>query len=463
MNGEAQSTLHNRDSACGWLAEGFVLSNETGGGVTPTIVAKAAALINLAHLLRQSDEQTDITRLRQIIVDAITRYERDLTALRIDPERARAAHYVVCATIDDVVLNKEWGVRAGWAQLGLVSTFHMDVTGGDRVFELLEYFHQDPEENRDLLHLIYLSLSLAFEGRTRVSAHGATELALIRDNLYNTLKSLYRLSDRKLSPHWRGVSAPHTLPRTWLLFSTLLVLLGLALTGGFLSLSVSLNRAATNTSSRLAHLPPHEVASLNTPHSEPMHPPQTAIRYDAPTLPESKKSTRLDTLLTFLHPETEKKLISLSNSDRRLLVRINNSGMFAPGSDKVTQQFQDLLQRIGAALAAEKFRAHIIGYTDNSPIHTAQFPTNWHLSASRAKAVGEILAAYTGPEAITTEGRADTNPIASNTTPAGREINRRTEILILADPNERLDETAIAREKSLPAHNDEFSTKEVNH
>lgn len=141
---------------------------------------------------------------------------------RISPERARAAHYVVCATIDDVVLSKPWGVRAGWAQSGLVSTFHMDVTGGDRVFELLDYFHQSPCTHKDLLLLIYLCLSLAFEGRTRVSARGPLELSRVRDSLYKTLLGQYGVFERELSPHWRGVTARHKPLRTSALLWTVL-------------------------------------------------------------------------------------------------------------------------------------------------------------------------------------------------------------------------------------------------
>jgi type VI secretion system protein ImpK len=84
-----------------------------------------------------------------------------------------------------------------------------------------------------------------------------------------------------------------------------------------------------------------------------------------------------------------------------------------------------------------------VGYTDNVPIRTIQFPSNWHLSEARAKAVGEILASFTGPGAILTEGRADSDPIAGNDTQEGREMNRRTEILVLTDPSERLSDAGF--------------------
>ena len=140
--------------------------------------------------------------------------------------------------------------------------------------------------------------------------------------------------------------------------------------------------------------------------------------------------------------------MTLSNYNGQLLIRINSSGFFPVGSAEVSPEFRRLLERIGGAVAAENFRAVVIGYTDNLPIRTLQYPSNWRLSEARARAVGDILATYTGPEAILTEGRADSNPLATNDTDEGRKANRRTEILVLTDPTERLNAVGSRR---LPA------------
>ena len=417
-----------------------------GADDVPTLVRSAAPLLNLAHALRYTEEQPEIEALRQVAIEAVGRYERDLASARISPERARAAHYVVCATVDDVVLSKAWGVRAGWARSGLVSTFHMDVTGGERVFDLLDHFHQSPGANKDLLLLIYLCLSLAFEGRTRVSPRGGLELGRIRDSLYKTLLGQYGVFERELSPHWKGVSARHQPLRTAAAIWTLLSLLTLILAFGYLFFTLSLNRASDGTFERLANLPPRETPSVlvKVP-APPREPPPVVVAQTPPPPPppQVKPPSRLDNLLAFLQPEVEKKLVTLSDSNGRLLVRISNSGLFATGSAEVSEKFHDLLQRIGGALAAEKFRAVVVGYTDNVPIRTIQFPSNWHLSEARAKAVGDILSSFTGPGAILTEGRADSDPISGNDTQEGREMNRRTEILVLTDPSERLSDAGF--------------------
>ncbi|TDK39699.1 type VI secretion system protein TssL [Rhizobium deserti] len=432
----------------GWSVETLVSKFRFGGEEVPTLVRSAAPLLNLAHMLRYTDEQPDIEQLRRVAVEAVGRYERDLAGARISQERARAAHYVICATVDDVVLSKPWGVRAGWARSGLVSTFHMDVTGGDRVFDLLDHFHQSPGANKDLLLLIYLSLSLAFEGRTRVSPRGNLELGRIRDSLYKTLLGQYGIFERELSPHWKGVSARHKPLRTAVALWTLLSVLTLVFALGYLFFTLSLNNASDGTFQRLASLPPRDTPSVLIKAPEPPQATTAEVAQkveiiEPVTTKPAPPPSRLDNLLAFLQPEVEKKLVTLSDSNGRLLVRINNSGLFEVGSAEVSSKFNDLIQRIGGALAAENLRAVVVGYTDNVPIRTIQFPSNWHLSQARAKAVGEILTSFTGPGAILTEGRADSDPIADNSTPEGREMNRRTEILVLTDPSERLSDAGL--------------------
>ncbi|WP_432757149.1 type VI secretion system protein TssL, long form [Consotaella aegiceratis] len=449
---EAGAQSEPRLAATGWSAAAIMRDFRFGGEEVPVLVASAAPLLNLAHELRQRTNAPNMEEMRPAVVDAVRRYERDLASARISPERTRAAHYVVCATIDDVILSKPWSERMGWARSGLVSTFHMDVTGGDRVFDLLDYFHQSPGANKDLLLLIYLCLSLAFEGRTRVSPRGTLELERIRESLYRTLLGQYGVFERELSPHWRGVVARHKPLRTATVLWTLLACLVLALGLGYLLFTLWLNQDSDATARRLADLPPNEAPSLAAVAypAEPEEPQEEAAAGEEPEAPPAvveqpeapKEPSHLDNLLAFLQPEVDAGLVTLSDANGRLRVRIANSGLFETGSAEVNPDFRGLLQRIGGALSSEGFKAVVVGYTDNVPIRTVQFPSNWDLSEARAKAVGDILTLYTGPDAITTEGRADSDPLASNDTPEGREMNRRTEILVLTDAAARLNQTA---------------------
>jgi type VI secretion system protein ImpK len=410
------------------------------GGGLPTLVTAAAPLLALAHALREAQTEPDVVALRQMAIPAVRDYERDLAGARIAADRARAAHYIVCATIDDVVLSQNWGVQGGWARSGLVSTFHMDVTGGDRVFDLLDHFHRNPGANKDILLLIYLCLSLAFEGRTRVSPRGTLELIHVRDGLYRTLKSQFGEFERELSPHWRGVSARHkplrNMAALWALLGALVLLFAL----GYLFFTLALNRASDGTLAGFAAAVPEPVPSLAAlPGSEPPTPPEVAEVAPPVSPPEPPQETPvndpLQNFAAFLQPEVDQNLVTLQRDDNSVLVRIRNSGLFATGSAEVNENFRDLLSRIGTAISAENFRSVVIGHTDNVPIRTAQYPSNWHLSEARAKNVADILIRFAGPGAISYEGRADTEPIADNSTEEGKEANRRTEILVLGTGN----------------------------
>jgi type VI secretion system protein ImpK len=113
------------------------------------------------------------------------------------------------------------------------------------------------------------------------------------------------------------------------------------------------------------------------------------------------------------------------------IVRIRNRGMFASGSATVAPGYVHLLERIGEALKAEKGPVDVIGYTDNQPIHTVQFPSNYQLSKLRAEAARAIIVRALGdPARVSAEGRADADPIAPNTTPEGRDQNRRIEVTL---------------------------------
>jgi type VI secretion system protein ImpK len=82
-------------------------------------------------------------------------------------------------------------------------------------------------------------------------------------------------------------------------------------------------------------------------------------------------------------------------------------------------------------LQKEKGSIQVIGYTDNQPIHTIQFPSNFQLSAARADAAKSIIAAALGESGrLSAEGRGEADPIGSNATPDGREQNRRIEVVL---------------------------------
>jgi type VI secretion system protein ImpK len=86
-------------------------------------------------------------------------------------------------------------------------------------------------------------------------------------------------------------------------------------------------------------------------------------------------------------------------------------------------------------LSTEPGAVEVVGYTDNQPIHTIAFPSNFQLSTARAKAAATVIGMSIPATRMSVEGRADADPIASNDTPAGREQNRRIEVTLRRSGN----------------------------
>ena len=97
-------------------------------------------------------------------------------------------------------------------------------------------------------------------------------------------------------------------------------------------------------------------------------------------------------------------------------VRIRGDGLFDSGSANVKPAFLPLLAQIGKELNTVQGRVLVTGHSDSVPIHTPQFPSNWHLSKARADSVVRLLAAVSDkPGCFIGEGRADTEPVAPTT------------------------------------------------
>ncbi len=377
------------------------------------VVGAAAQLLNLARRLRGSVTNRDVPALRARAVEEIKNFERVIMAAGVPPEQARAAHYALCATLDDIVLNTPWGAYSAWASNSLVSTFHTDVTGGERFFDLLTHLHKDPGTNRDVLALMYLCLSIGFEGRLRVMDQGALELSRIRESLYRTLRQVYGDFERELSPHWRGVDARHRPIRSvdgavdHRLGGTAALLLPATFCSAWL-----LNGASDGTlrghGRRAAEGPGHAgggggrpVAAGGAGALDPLRTAPHRIRRTSWRCSATAQPGRA-------HPQ-------------RRHVRLRQRHGRGP------LQAGDRQHRPGGGRAER--RVEVVGYTDSQPIHSLRFPSNWELSTARAQAVADLLGRHRRATADGVTGAA-TDPLASNETAAGRDANRRTELVV---------------------------------
>lgn len=150
---------------------------------------------------------------------------------------------------------------------------------------------------------------------------------------------------------------------------------------------------------------------------------------------ENTQMTRMaEHLLQVLAPLVNTGEVHVTQTSRGVNVEINASLLFAPGDAKLTPVSVKALQAIAGILKEQRNRLEIDGYTDNVPIATAQFPSNWELSAVRASSVArEFVAEGIAGDRLKVVGYGSNKPILPNDTASGRARNRRVELVILTN------------------------------
>jgi chemotaxis protein MotB len=127
--------------------------------------------------------------------------------------------------------------------------------------------------------------------------------------------------------------------------------------------------------------------------------------------------------------------VTIQATPLTLMISLDASVLFNSGKASLLPAASRLLASVSASLKTlpQPFTIHLNGYTDNQPIHTAQFPSNWSLSVERAVSVIEIFAEQgLDGRRLAAEGFGEYAPVAGNTTAAGRAKNRRVVIVIRA-------------------------------
>ena len=142
-----------------------------------------------------------------------------------------------------------------------------------------------------------------------------------------------------------------------------------------------------------------------------------------------------------LHRELEQTLsskiasraISMKMGRDGLVISLREAGFFSSGSATPRPETLPTLRQIAASLGRTPYDLRIEGHTDNIPIHTAEFDSNWELSSARATRIARIfidMKAIT-PERISAAGYSEFHPVASNDTAEGRGENRRVDLVVL--------------------------------
>ncbi|WP_373386814.1 type IVB secretion system protein IcmH/DotU [Pseudomonas alcaligenes] len=169
------------------------------------LVAASALLLSEVVRLKTSAAAENFDALNERLNVAIKLFEHRALQEGMDGGQVMAARYVLCTVVDEAVVTTPWGNESAWSQMSLLSTFHNETFGGEKFFQLLEHLSRNPVKHLAMLELMYICLSLGFEGKYRVLPRGMLELEAIRDSLYRQIRQLRGDIPRELSPHWEGL------------------------------------------------------------------------------------------------------------------------------------------------------------------------------------------------------------------------------------------------------------------
>jgi type VI secretion system protein ImpK len=387
------------------LPEASLAELQAFAGLNP-LVACAGPLLAALPTIRASVTHPGPAGLRAKLLQQIQQFESAARARGVIPETALVARYVLATMVDETVAATPWGGTADWACNSLLVTLHKETWGGEKFFHLLNRLAEDPVRHIDLLELLYACLCLGFAGRYRFVDNGVEQLAALRERLAGIIRAVRGPYERELSPAWRGERAPIGKHNSFLMLWPTAAGVAVLLLSAYLWLVFSLNGVSDT------------LAFGNVQVNKPTRVAQAV----PPTQPLLRR---------FLAQEIEEGLVEVIETAGESRVLLRGSDLFESGSAVIVSAFEPTLARIAAALNEVAGSVTVTGHTDDRPIRSARFPSNWRLSQERARSVLRRMAPMVAePRRLSAEGRADQEPLVPNDSDAHRARNRRVEIIV---------------------------------
>ncbi|MBL3617036.1 MAG: type VI secretion system protein TssL, long form [gamma proteobacterium endosymbiont of Lamellibrachia anaximandri] len=147
---------------------------------------------------------------------------------------------------------------------------------------------------------------------------------------------------------------------------------------------------------------------------------------------EAEVEQQAEELAEMLKEEIEEGMLEVETEQTKIIIRIQEKGSFPSGRASLDPDFFDVITRITDVVAETPGNIVVAGHTDNIPISTQRFRSNWELSSARAVTVVHAMLSNSDldPARVLIEGHADSNPLAPNDSRENRAKNRRVELVI---------------------------------
>jgi len=149
-------------------------------------------------------------------------------------------------------------------------------------------------------------------------------------------------------------------------------------------------------------------------------------------------------IMKVLAPLVKDGRVRVTQSSRGITVEINASVLFAPGQATLAESSSHTLRAVAQVVKDHEHEIQVEGHTDNVPIRTVNFPSNWELSTARASSVVRLfIDSGVGARRLTALGYGENRPVESNDTPEGRARNRRVMVTVLSAEAGRVTEISV--------------------
>ncbi|CAI1706139.1 Root adhesin [Serratia ficaria] len=339
--------------------------------------------------------------VRTQLVRELQHFRQIMLKQQVMPDDVRSMSYLLCTFIDGMFAElRENGV----APLNLLIEFHRDSWGGEKSFDDLDRYLQDPHQYREILGLYHLILSLGFKGKYHILERGEILLA----DLFVRLNSL--LYERGTTQTLNEVKVSEVVCKRRRLSPMRLltagVLLCLTVYGGI---------------SFYLHDKSRDI--------------RNAIMAWEPPVP--RKINIMETLPQPLPQILNEGWLEVREDPRGWLLLFTSDGAFRTGKSVLSPEFvkKRNIERLGEALSGWPGDLEVIGHTDAQPFRNSKVKDpNLRLSQERADMVAEKLREGTRVNSkyqrnIVAVGKGDSEPLAGNDTEEGRRKNRRVDIL----------------------------------
>jgi len=378
------------------------------------LLAAAAPLLNAIVQIRLAATHDDPAGLRQQLVDEIRLFETRCKQAGLPFDMIIGTRYCLCSVLDEAAAQTPWGTRGVWSGNGLLVTFHNESWGGEKVFQLLSRVSQNPVQHLPLLEVIHYCLLLGYEGRYRGIEQGRIQRDALRSRLAQLIQDTRGLQPARPEPAPVVPASQNSFWRPpvplWVCITLTAFVASLIWSG----LNWRLGNAAEPVLRSIWQMPLPKTES---------------VRRSATSQAMLDLHQRLDDLIAA-------RTLDVADGTNGSKIIIASDKLFNTAGTDLSPAGRAIMTRVAAAMDTIKGTIQVSAYTDDQPVQSGRFSSNYEYSLAQAHTLMAILQQLMilPGHTIRGEGRGDSNALLPNDSQENRAQNRRVEIMLFPAP-----------------------------